>query len=205
MTSARPESTPATVAGSSVPVPAQQELRLPIHPAELRRTILVASVAAALAGGVFGIAGAFFDLNGMLGILWGWSLAATAIGAVVYFFIVLFFATLFACTFLIVSLVLLLPGLLLLFGLTHLRPVTTVTERWLLILTASVCCGLAGVAAAGLWLPLKPEFLLGGLLAAVSAALMVFRKVVPRGSGQPAKPVPAALLTHGRTVWEDLE
>jgi hypothetical protein len=205
MTSAQPESAPTTVVCPAVSLPDQTHQRLPIHFDELRRTWFWASVAAGLAGGVFGVAGAFFDLNVMLGILGGWSLAVTASGMVLYLCLAIFFATLFAGSFFVVSLVLLLPGLLLLSGFSRLRPVTAVAERWLLILTAAFCSGMAGIAAAGLWLPLKPEFLLGGVPAAAGAGLMVFRKVGPRSLRTAAKPVPARMQTHGHSVWEDLD
>jgi hypothetical protein len=197
--------TPTTAVEPAVAAERRPDLPLPIHPAELRRTLLVASIASALAGGVFGIAGAIFDLNGMLGIVWGWSLAITAVGVLLYLLFLLFFSALFAATFFIVSLVLLLPGLLMLQVASRLRPVTAVAERWLLILSATFCCGAAGVVAAGLWLPLKPEFLLGGVLSAAATAVMVFRKVVPRGHSTSVKPAAATPQTYGRSVWEDLE
>ncbi|MFM8477061.1 MAG: hypothetical protein ACKOEO_14880 [Planctomycetaceae bacterium] len=200
------EPTAATTAvESAVAAEQRPELLLPIHFAELRRTWLVASIASAFAGGVFGLAGAIFDLNGVFGALWGWSLAITAVGVLLYLLFLLFFSTLFAATFFIVSLVLLLPGLLMLQGISRLRPVTAVAERWLLILSATLCCGAAGVVAVGLWLPLKPEFLFGGVLSAAAAAVMVFRKVVPRGLSTAVKPAAVTPQTYGRSVWEDLE
>lgn len=200
------EPTAATTGVDPAVTPDQwSKWKLPIHPAELRQTGLWASLASALAGGVFGIGGAIFDLNGMLGILWGWSLAVTAAGVLLYLLFLLIFAVLFAATFFSVSLVLLLPGLLMLHGVSRLRPVTAVAERWLLIVTAASCCGVAGVVAAGLWLPLKPEFLVGGVLSAAATAVMVFCKVQPRGQSPSVKPAAATPLTYGRSVWEDLE
>lgn len=200
------ESTAATTAVEPVVAAERRsDLPLPIHPAELRRTWFVASIASALAGGVFGFAGAIFDLNGMFGALWGWSLAITAVGVLLYLLFLLVFSALFAATFFIVSGVLLLPGLLMLQGISRLRPVTAVAERWLLILSATFCCGAAGVVAVGLWLPLKPEFLFGGVLSAAATAVMVYRKVAPRGVSTSVKAAAATPQTYGRSVWEDLD
>jgi hypothetical protein len=185
--------------------PDQTELPLPIHPRELRRTAVVSSIAAALAGGFFGLVGAIVDRNGMLGIFGGGSFAAMAVGVVFSVMYALVFTVLFAVTYFMVSLAVLLPSLLMLSGASRLRPVVASEERWLLVLTAAVCCGVAGVIGVGLWLPLEPEYLLGGVVAAVLGAVLVHFKAVPRDRGAVETSVTAAPLSHGRSVWEDLD
>lgn len=188
-----------------VSVPVHAELPVPIDPMSLRRAGITGLAGAALSGCLFGLAGAITDLDGMLAIFWGGSLAVAGIGVVLYFLYMLFFAILFAATFFLVSCVVLLPGLLMLSVAGRLRPVTAAVERWLLAGTCGLCCGLGGLMAVGLWLPLETSAVLGSLLAAAGAAVMTFVKVVPRGLG--ASPTSTAVMSRssGRSVWEDLE
>lgn len=190
---------------TEVSPPEQVELPVPIDPVILRRAGITGLTGAALSGCLFGLAGAMMDLDGMLAIFWGGSLAVAGIGLVLYFLYTLFFAILFAVTFFVVSVVFLLPGLLMLFVAGKLRPVTAVVERRLLTGTCGMCCGLGGLVAVGLWFPLETSAVLGSLLAAAGAAVLTFLKAVPRGLGVTATPAAAVSRSSGRSVWEDLE
>ncbi|MFM7040146.1 MAG: hypothetical protein ACKO2L_20770 [Planctomycetaceae bacterium] len=185
--------------------PDQKELPLPIHSRELRRTALVSSTAAAFSGGSFGLIGAFVDLSGLLGIPWVGSLAGMATGVMISVMYTLVFAVLFAATYFMVSLVVLLPSLLMLSAISRLRPVMALEERWLLVLTAAVCCGVSGVIGVGLWLPLEPVYFWGGFFAAVPGGVLVYYKAVPRNRGTVEASVTTSPLSHGRSVWEDLD
>jgi hypothetical protein len=185
--------------------PDQTELLLPIHSRELRRTMVVGSIAAALAGACFGLVGVIVDQKGMLGILGVGSITAMAAGVMMTVMYSLVFLVLFAATFFMVSLAVLLPILLMLSGVSRLRPVTAAAERWLLVVTAAVCCGLSGILAAGLWLPPEPVYLWGGALATALGAVLVYYKAVPGHRGAVEPSMTAASLSHGRSVWEDLD
>jgi hypothetical protein len=90
-------------------------------------------------------------------------------------------------------------------GVSRLRPVTAAAERWLLVVTAAFCCGLSGILAAGLWLPPEPVYLWGGALATAVGAVLVYYKAIPGHRGAIEPSMTAASLSHGRSVWEDLD